>query len=81
MKATNLLLNKTYNVNQYENVLYIDFGNGNYYILELCNYKEDSIEEGKEHTHYKIEDKLYNGFYTNDFTAFANKQISLWELI
>ena len=85
MKAINLLTYKESNVLKYQNIKYMDFdieGETNkYFILEVCDYKLDTVDEGHLYLHYTIDGKLYSWFYTNDFVPFAQKQIDIWELI
>lgn len=83
MKAINVANpSYTYKVQQYRDVLYFKTDSKcEYYILELCNYPIEDITPCHEYSHYTIGDKLYTGFFSNVYKAFAHDQISMEEFL
>ena len=75
MEALNLLDNKPHNVFKHDSVLYIKTTSKAcpYMILEPCNVIEADIQYGMRYSYYKIGERLYDSFLTNDYKCFVGK--------
>ena len=83
MKAINLLDNREIEVEKYKNIYFskVNYPENFYLILERSFKNEEEISKCGKYSYYKIENELYDSFYSDRYEHSGVEQLSLFDFL